>query len=538
MREVIDQDMDDMPPPMMPEVPSKPADVPDKKERTPATRETKAMGELRNNEDRNLKDWLEEMSPGGAVRVKVTRLSPKVSKSGLNVGGILATYEHQIDEKWISEHHGGGDFRLLVQKPRTNGSGWVYAGQKDISIAGDPRTDDVFRDKSAGDQPAAAAGPAGKLVEQAYGVLERQLEREQQRQRQPVSQGPDAATIQMLLAPMQQQVDQLANMLREKDRQLTIAQQTKPEQDPFRDKMIATLLDGDTARITALRAQYESELRQVKQSAIDNEARLRDGFDRDKQSLAMAHDRELKSLAGAHAMTVAAKDQSEATSRMLLEAEIRRVSTDLVEAKTELIALRAKKDKTIIEQATEFAQIKEAIGEITGDSEPTKPSTIDKVLEYAGNLPVVQNAIARAAGGEPTPPPAPPPPPQPRPRRPPPQLRHFAGPDGNLYRKQPDGTMELEAARPPGQPAIPQIPPATVKLAVDFLEAACRNGQDPAEVATSVRSMIPADVLTAIRELGIDGFLSTLAKLDGTSPLSSQAGRNWTRKLGKALVGE
>jgi hypothetical protein len=85
---------------------------------------------------------------------------------------------------------------------------------------------------------------------------------------------------------------------------------------------------------------------------------------------------------------------------------------------------------------------------------------------------------------------------------------------------------------------IPAIAPATVKIAVEFLESAFRNGQDPAEVATSVRSMVPTDVLTAIKQLGIDGFLEKVARLDSTSPLANQAGRNWTRKLGKALLGD
>jgi len=45
-------------------------------------------------------------------------------------------------------------------------------------------------------------------------------------------------------------------------------------------------------------------------------------------------------------------------------------------------------------------------------------------------------------------------------------------------------------------------------------------------------------VLAVIRNRGVDGFLTDVAKLEGTSPLASQAGRNWTRKVGKALLGE
>lgn len=496
-------------------------------------REPKPMTDLRNEDAKTVTEWLRELSPTGAVKVSVTRLDPK-SWRGANTGGNVGTYEEMIDEDFVRDHHGGGLYQLTVRTPHPSRAGWVFTpgGTRQIRIAGDPRTDDVFRDKGAEVAASATPSPATGIVDRALGSLERQLEREQAK----TNHGPDTDTIRLMMAPMQQQLDQMARMLSEKDRQLLAAQQPKPEvRDEFRDKMLDKLLDGDSARITALRTQYESELRMVKQSANDNEARLRDGFDRDKQALAMAHDRELKALAGSHTMTLAAQAQSAATSQTLLEGEIRRLVADLSEAKAELAALRAKKDKTIVEQAAEFAQIQEAIGGITGAGDAKEKSTFEKVLETASNLPAVQNALSKLASGEaPSAAPAQPAPQQPRP------ARLLAGEDGNLYRQLPTGELQMvrrRATPPPGTPAPPpQIPAATIKLAVDFLEAAFRNGQDPAGVATSVRSMIPADVITAIRDLGIDDFLANVAKLDATSPLQSQAGRNWSRKLGKVLV--
>jgi hypothetical protein len=513
--------------------------APEKKEKAPPVpRESKVLQEMRNNEDRNLKEWLEEIAPGGALRVKVTRTSPKMWK-GLNVGGSLATYDQQIDEDWIREHHGGGDFYLIVQKPKVNGAGWQYAGGRVIRIAGDPRTDDVFRDKSD-QQPAAnpaGTNPAGGIVDRVVGSLERQLEREQQRQQQ-APHGPDTETMRMLLGPMQRQVDQMSAMLREKDAQLVAAQQTKPEpRDEFRDKMLDKLLDGDSARISALRTQYESELRQVKEGAMQNEARLRDSFERDKQAISMSHDRELNALRSAYDMRVAAQESAHNTGRTLMDGEIRRLQADLTEAKSELASLRLKKDKTILEQASEFAAIKEAIGEITGGDEKEK-SGWEKVMEVAGNLPIVQQQLSRL-GGE-----SPPAQSAPQPVAPQPRPRLLTGPDGNLYRQLPDGQVQLvrrraQVAREPGEAApVPEIPATTVKLAVDFLETAFRGGQDPEQVATSVRSMIPAEVLAVIRDRGVDGFLTDIAKLEGTSPLASQAGRNWSRKVGKSLLGE
>ena len=529
----------DMPPPEIIseddaelEADAKPDAKPTKKEpRAPVARESKAMSEMRNNEDRNLKDWMEEISPGGAIRVKVTRTSPK-SWKGLIVGGALATYDHQIDEEWIRDHHGGGNFMLVVQKPRTNGAGWIYAGGRAIGIAGDPRTDDVFRDRT-GEAPAnGASTPANGIVDKTFSVLERELANA--RSQQHVQHGPDTETIRMMMGPMQQQLDQMGNMLREKDRQLAAAQVVKPvERDEFRDKMLDKLLDGDSARINSLRSQYESELRQVKEGAMQNESRLRDSFERDKQSLAMSHERELNALRSAYDMRVAGQEVGANASRTLMDGEIRRLQADLSEAKSELVALRLKKEKGTVEMMTEMAHLREVMGEAFGDDK--EKSTLDKALEIG--VPALQAMLAKTEQ-----PAAPPPQPQSQFRPRPPQL--MTGPDGNLYRPGPNGkpilVRERTRAVPPsetGQPSsIPEIPVTTIKVAVDFLESAFRNNQDPSEVATSVRSMVPADVLAAIRELGIDGFLTNVARLDGTSPLASQAGRNWTRKLGKSLL--
>lgn len=508
----------------------------EKKERSSAApRESKPQQEMRNNEDRNLKEWLESIAPGGAIRVKVSRTDPKTWK-GMNVGGSLATYDQQVDEDWIREHHGGGTFFLNVTKPKPNGSGWIYAGGRVLRIGGDPRTDDVYRDKSGESPAVVAANPAGGIVDRVVGSLERQLEREQARS---APQGPDIETMRMMLSPMQRQLDSQAAMIAEKDRQLAEAQKPVAQpRDEFRDKMLDKLLDGDSARIAALRSQYESELRQVKQSSMDNEARLRDSFERDKLALAMSHERELNAVRGAYDMKCAAQEQSHSTTGKLMDSEIRRMQGDLTEAKSELAALRLKKDKTILEQASEFAAIKEAIGDITGDDAKEK-SGLEKILEAAGNFPAVQNMISKVGGGG-APAPAPPPPPQPTPR----PSRLLTGPDGNLYRQLPDGNVQLvrkRPARPDGAPheaPIPVIPPMQLKIAVDYLESAFRGQQDPEVVATSVRAMIPAEVLTLIKDRGIDFLLTDVAKLDGGSPLGSQAGRNWARKVGKSLVGE
>ena len=502
--------------------------------REPRNGTSKPLAELHVNEDRQVKEWLESISSAGPIRVKVERQSPKMWK-GLNVGGNLARYDHPIDEDWLRDHHGGGDFYLTVQRPKTNGPGWVFAGGRVIHIAGDPRTDDVYRDKPS--ENAGPAAPTNAIVDKTFSVLERELANARS---QSSANGMDPTMIQAVMAPMQAQVSQLGAMLRDSQAQLAQARQTVvPERDEFREKMLSAMIDGDSARLTSIRTQHESELRQLKQSAIDTEHRLRDAFERDKAMFAMAHERELNALRGAYDMKVASQETVNVTGKALLEGEIRRLQADLSEAKAELASLRIKKDKTPLDMIRETNELKEMLG--LDDSSKEK-STFEKVLEVAGNLPAVQGAITKLASGEGGAQPAPAPAPVVRRA---PQL--MTGPDGNLYRQGPDGALQLvrkrsQIAPAPASttdaPAIPQIAPATIKVSIEFLESAFRNGHEPVEVATSVRSMVPADVLEAIRALGIDGFLANVAKIDASSPLSSQAGRNWARKLGKALVGD
>jgi hypothetical protein len=74
--------------------------------------------------------------------------------------------------------------------------------------------------------------------------------------------------------------------------------------------------------------------------------------------------------------------------------------------------------------------------------------------------------------------------------------------------------------------------------AISYLEKAFSGNQEPATVATSVRPFLAEEIMQSIQSVGIDVFFAKVAKLPSASPLSSQAGKNWVRKVGKALVGE
>ena len=63
---------------------------------------------------------------------------------------------------------------------------------------------------------------------------------------------------------------------------------------------------------------------------------------------------------------------------------------------------------------------------------------------------------------------------------------------------------------------------------------------DPEQFASSAAAIIPEDIFTPlkamIRELGIDAFLKDVAKLPESSPLLTQEGKKWSRKVAEILT--
>ena len=57
----------------------------------------------------------------------------------------------------------------------------------------------------------------------------------------------------------------------------------------------------------------------------------------------------------------------------------------------------------------------------------------------------------------------------------------------------------------------------------------------PEQFAESARTMVPLEIRTALRERGVDHFLE-VAKPEESSPLLTQVGRNFLRKVAKALA--
>lgn len=507
---------------------------------------SKELLAVKQKEDASLRDIANALGTEGSYKIKVTRLEPEqfhdpATGRMVPVGGFLRNYTSPVDEEVISNNHGGGKFQIQFFRRNQMGT-FVHFTQKTLQVVGDPRTNDTFRHIPAA-APAAAPAPAQgdnpKLVEQAFSVLKDELAatRSAQQHHTP-DRGPDPG-MQALIKVLQDQIAaqdrQMAELRRELADQRSAA--AKPvEQDPLQKKMFESLLDGDSARLTTLRENHASEVRQLKQSAIDLEQRLRDQFDRDRADLKEGHKLQIELLKQSHELQLQAAKASFDTSVKVLESDNKRLERENGELKDDNKELRAKKEKGPLEVIKDAEAIKEALG--VGDGEQSGidkamevlPGAIEAVKSYfkpPQQQPAQQGAVQQGAQLQTT-------------------RKIVRDESGNKYMLDDSGKLTPVKKKPPpppqpgpnGEPPIPQIPEATINTTISYLERAFAGNQDPDVVAQSGRSMVSPEILQAIRDHGVDGFLTKVAKLPSTSTLANQAGRNWMRKVGKALVGE
>jgi hypothetical protein len=284
----------------------------------------------------------------------------------------------------------------------------------------------------------------------------------------------------------------------------------------------------------------------VKEQAIANENRIRDQHQRDIDRMERAHERELASMKTSAETERRALETTQSTQKMVLDNEIKRLEKEIGAQGTELIALRAKKDQSVGDKIKEMKDLKELLGDDDDDDDDDK-STITRVIEAAGNLPIVAALADRVSGGG---------------AQQAAQQQAAATAAAEAQQQQPQRrrlvrdkrTGQVMAPNNQGQlvplqrvvpsadgnsqVAIPSVDPATVKMALDYMTSAFQSGTTPEDFAESARPMIPQSVLGAMRALGIDEFMSKVAQLDGTSPLATQSGRNWRRKVAAKLLGE
>lgn len=576
--------VDLVPDEVLPEVEPVKVDVDEEETKTTSTG-SRVIKKLREDEDQNLVDFIKGLSSDDApFRIALIRREPKTHPDPLtgrprNVHGQLATYDRQIDEEEIAREHGGGTYLLRVSKRNSKGR-WEYAAARTVQVAGDPRLDNLpttaTPEMLLGRQqaPAPAPDPNAPLMAK---VVDRLFS---ERDRPAPPQVDMMPHIKMAVEPLMEANRRLEQRLDARERELAEARQ--PKTDDFKDKLLDKMIDQDSSRLQAVRAQYDSEIRMLKQSFIDDEKRIRDAAERDRQFLQQSHEREIRSLEAANATKIAAIEQSLTLSKSLLEAENRRLQREVDDLRVEVKELRNKKEPSLRDKVAEIRDFKDLLSDDDGDGDKDK-SPLVKIAEAAASSEVIGGFVQRVMAGAGQAPQGVPQAPQVQAQvhtRPP----RARGPrlirdrrNGQVYAT--DGTKAIPVQRrqqqvvaPPPVPAepvvegveeampvategaeagpppveqqaqvevpIPYIPPETVTIATQYLLTAYSNKTDPQAVASSVRAYLSNDVIEAIRAMGVVNFLRRVGNLPPSSPLLEQHGKNWCRLVAKHLTGE
>lgn len=551
----------EQPPPVPEDASRESASAPEEPAKKPEPlreRLSPTMRKIRDEEEQSLKTWLETIGTQGAFKVQLRRTEPATcwdtrKNDNVKVKGYLGTFDHTIDEAFIAREYGGGTFALRVTRQGADGSFQYEKGlHRTIEIAGEPRTDRL--PSNAPQAPAQAPsshGESGTVVQHALDMMERMVSK--QGAHEP--RGIDPAMA-MLVEQMKESQRTQAREMAELRAELSQARNQKPPEDPFREKLLGSLIDGESGRLQSLRMMHDSEISKLKEGHLQELRLLEDRHDRAMKQMQQSHElmlanlkasyeREIAALNTAHQVAATATSTTKDVTVTTLNAEIRRMETELAALRTENKELRERKDKSVIEQIKDMKVLKEALGDGEGEEGSTVAKLIDALptaIEGIGGIIASRNtpqqaqqiqARATAAQAQ-------------QQQRP----RVVAAPNGErlmqvgnkLVPVKPKPKMVTTDAGETIE--VPKIEDSTLKLIISQLEAAFGRDEDPNIVAQTAKAMIPPDILAWIRQhhteqvAGVDLFMQKVAKLPGTSPLATQGGRNWLRKVGAALIGE
>ena len=526
-------------------------------------RPSTALRAIAEAEDRSLKDWLDIIGEQGAFKVQLHRVKPaSVSVNGKTVdtAGYLDTYDTTFSDDDIKREWGGGTYTLKVTRKGADGSFRYERGlHRTLVIAGDPRVERLPGNAPAPAAAAAATGDSPGIVKTVLDTMQRQLERQETASQQP--RGIDPA-MQMLFEQMRRDAEQHRAEMADLRAELRAKDAQKPPADTTQSRILDKLIDGDSARIAALRAQHDSEVAQLREGHRQEIRLLNERFDRERSAqqsqhervldtIKLSYERELTATRNLGEVTMTSTKGSFDLQVHTMGAENKRLERDNEELRRDIRELREKKDKSLFEQLKEIEALKDALG--SGD-EGKEGSAWEKVaatvmnpaaIEQIGKIfnrpvpPQIQAQIQAQAQA------------QAQAQRP--QIVRDAR-TGQKFAQvpTPQGTKLVpvrkvlpKVARPDGQQVeIPEVEPSTVVMLVNFLEQSYRNNTDPAVVALSGRAQVPPNILAWIRDndaagtSGVDLFMEKVAKLPGTSPLRTQRGRNWLRGVSKALTGD
>ena len=308
---------------------------------------------MRDEDDQSVREWIETLAGDSAVRVQIIRKKPTVGPNGESIGGQLETVEERIDEDYLREHWGGGDFQLKIQRPNGRGN-YEYFRARTIKLAGEPKMDGRVLLPGHGGGSAIAVEQADPLADKAFETMERNMQRAQERadkleDSMRGNSGMDIAALQALNAPIIAQLEASRRETADLQRMLYETMGKKPEGDPFRDKLLEKAIDGESSRIDNLRERFMSEMRQLKEGHSTEIKMIREQQRDDMKQQDRRHEREIDMMRNSYEAQVKSNDVAYGTRTDGLKSETDRLNRELSEARTELGTLRAKKDMSLID---------------------------------------------------------------------------------------------------------------------------------------------------------------------------------------------
>lgn len=537
-------------------------------------KESPAFRELREGEDLSTKEWLDSLAADGSIRVSIVRKRPMTGPNGENVSGLLETVDGKIDEDYVREQWGGGEFALKISTMNKTGA-YQYFKSRTIKIAGAPKMSGQAL--GGGERVAVAAVAADDgMAERAFQSMENAALRERERAERLEDSlrkqgGIDVAALQALNAPLMEQLRVAQHTIAELQSQAMSLSSRPAPRDEFRDRLMERMIDGESGRLETLRAQYEARIDRLRDAHEEQIKRLEDRHTDDIRRLEQRHERDMKGSERIIDAQLKNQDVANAARLESMKSENARLERDLNAAMAKIGALEARKDQSISEKADELIKVREALEGLGGGDGEKDAAWYEKLIGAVGNSEAVIGLLNKVGGGAPQEQ-------QPAPvqRRLPAPGIPFQGPDGKVYVRSPDGTVAmvdpamvrqqraLVAARKQRKAAVaapkatqetsvvddaladttvgkPQFAgrmptQAEVKIATNFMESALQNETDPAQFAATVRNLMPGDILAYIRHAGIDAFMSEVARLEPGSPLTTQRGKNFIRGVEKHLL--
>ena len=351
-----------------------------------------------------LYDWLSTYGSMGAIKVALHRRSPQKHK-GVQVDGLLQTYDEPISDDLIQEEHGGGKYQIIVQQKKPNKNGnpqWKYAGARTFAIAGVPRLDNLTRVEDEDDDDDEVATHGDGPVGQAMNMMARMAERAEDRaERAEHRGGSDLDTLRTVMAPLQAQVDALSAQLAAKDKQV-IELISKPPDNTVQDRVLGLMESKETAHgnaIQTIRSAHDSEMRQLRDFNRE-EIRRRESRFEAELSRAMRHMRARSRPFGKPPPR--RWTPSDSGSRCASTGSRRRSSAWSGRSPRRTPswrALRAQKQQGPLEQIQNLVTLKQGMEALvpTGSDEPTKTG-FERVAETIMNSPLAEGIAARVAG--------------------------------------------------------------------------------------------------------------------------------------------